>query len=401
VFKFEFDYGTPDGYEFFLSLGPLSNVNRQYFKDSVAFWSEMTRHGAYDEFWKARNLRPHLKNIKLAVLTVGGWYDAENLFGALETYKAVEAASPGASNVLVMGPWLHGGWSRGDGASLGKIAFHSPTSVHYRETIEFPFFEYHLKGKGSPDLPEASIFETGTNRWRSFETWPPKGARPRSIYLREAGKLSMDAPKQDGDSEADSYESDPAHPVDYVDHLTVRMPGDYMIGDQRFASRRPDVLVYEGPVLEEDLTIVGPIQVRFFVSTTGTDSDWIVKLIDVFPGDHPADGPTDAPLGGFQQLVRGDVMRGKFRNSLETPEPFEPGQPTPLNFTLQDVAHTFQAGHKLMIQVQSTWFPLVDRNPQTFVDIYNAAPSDFQKATQRVYRGVSRPSHIEILELAP
>jgi putative CocE/NonD family hydrolase len=399
-----FRYGTPDGYDFFLRLGPLSNANRLYFKDDVAFWNEMMRHDIYDDFWQARDIRRHLNGIKPAVMTVGGWYDAENLFGALETYKKVEASSPGTTNVLVMGPWRHGGWARGDGASLGPVPFNSKTAEFFREQIEFPFFQRHLKGTGKPDLPEAWVFETGTNQWRKFETWPPRKARPRSLFLQPRGGLGFDAPETgSGQGDAapfDEYVSDPAHPVEYIDQIESGMAGDYMIQDQRVASRRPDVVVYTSGELKEDLSIAGPIQARLFVSTSGTDSDWIVKLIDVYPDDYP-DGESDAPVkfGGYQQLVRGDVMRGKFRKSLSRPEPFVPGEPTAVNFALQDVAHTFRAGHKIMVQIQSSWFPLVDRNPQKFVDIYNARESDFQKATQRVHHDKSLPSRLEILEL--
>jgi putative CocE/NonD family hydrolase len=397
-----FKYGTPDGYAFFLRMGPLSNANRLYLKDDVAFWNEIMRHGSYDEFWQARDIRRHLRGIKPAVLTVGGWYDAENLFGALETYRNVEASSPGATNVLVMGPWRHGGWSHGDGSSLGPVPFHSKTGEFFRERIEFPFFEYHLKGKGTADFPEAWVFETGTNQWRTFDAWPPRQARSRSLFLRADGGLGFDPPPptSNGGAAFDEYVSDPARPVEYTELIQEGMAGDYMIQDQRVASRRPDVLVYSGDELKEDITIVGPIGARLFVSTSGTDSDWIVKLIDVYPDDYPA-GESESPvkLGGYQQLVRGDVLRGKFRKSLSKPEPFVPNEPTPVNFTLQDVSHTFRAGHRIMVQIQSSWFPLVDRNPQTFVDIYRAQDSDFQKATQRVYRSREMPTRLELLEL--
>ena len=309
-------------------MGPLSNANRLYFKDDVAFWNEIMRHGSYDEFWQARDIRRHLKGIKPAVMTVGGWYDAENLFGALETYKKVEASSPGATNVLVMGPWRHGGWSRGDGASLGPVPFHSKTGEFFRERIEFPFFQYHLKGKGTPGFPEAWVFETGTNQWRTFDAWPPRKARPRSVFLRAGGTLGFDHPPPASESApqlSTNTSAIPAHPVEYTEQIEDGMVGDYMIQDQRVASRRPDVLVYTSDELKEDMTIVGPIGARLFVSTSGTDSDWIVKLIDVYPDDYPGGG-SDSPVkfGGYQQLVRGDVMRGKFRNSLSKPEPFVP-----------------------------------------------------------------------------
>ncbi|MGP0065344.1 MAG: CocE/NonD family hydrolase [Isosphaeraceae bacterium] len=396
-----FKYGTPDGYDFYLRLGPLSRANQLYFKDDVSFWNEIMQHGTFDEFWQARNLRAHLKGIKPAVMTVGGWFDAENLFGALETYKKVEANSPGATNVLVMGPWRHGGWAGGKGDSLGPVPFHSDTAAYYRENIEFPFFQYHLKGKGSSSFPEAWVFETGTNQWRTFDAWPPRKVKTRSLFLQPHAALGFE-PSGGGDAKHyDEYTSDPSRPVEYIDKIEIGMTGDYMIQDQRIPGRRPDVLVYASGDLKEDLTIVGPIQARLFVSTSGTDSDWVVKLIDVYPDDYPTPGSDAAAvkLGGYQQLVRGDVMRGKFRNSLSKPEPFVPGQPTPVNFTLQDVAHTFRAGHKLMVQIQSSWFPIVDRNPQKFVDIYSAKESDFQPATQRVYHSREMPSHLEVMEL--
>jgi uncharacterized protein len=316
-----------------------------------------------------------------------------------ETYKSVETTSPTATNVLVMGPWLHGGWSHGEGASLGPVPFHSNTAAFFREQIEFPFFQYYLKGKGSPSFPEAWVFETGTNQWRKYDNWPPRKTRSRSLYLNSAGRISFTAPESSSGTTFDEYVSDPSKPVEFIDQLSTRMTGDYMIQDQRFAARRPDVLVYQSSELGEDLTLVGPIQARLFVSTSGTDSDWIVKLIDVYPSDRPETGAGGVPLGGYQQLVRGDVMRGKFRNSLASPEPFVPNQPTPVNFRLNDVNHTFRTGHKIMIQVQSTWFPLVDRNPQTFIDISGAKESDFQKATQRIHRSPEMPSHLELLEL--
>lgn len=396
-----FEHETPDGYQFFLRMGPLPNANTRFFKDDIAFWKEVMAHGTYDDFWKARNLRPHLKSIKPAVMTVGGWFDAENLFGALETYKHVEASSPNITNILVMGPWLHGGWQggRGDGDSLGHVSFNDKTSVFYREKIELPFFEFHLKGKGDYKHPEAWVFETGTNQWRKHDAWPPRNVESKSLFLRSSGRLSFDAPA-DADAELahDEYPSDPARPVPFTDKIAIGMSAEYMVGDQRFAGRRPDVLVYESDVLTDDFTIAGPIQAELHVSTTGADSDWIVKLIDVYPEDYPDPNPNPSGvrMGGFQQLVRGDVMRGKFRNSFEKPEPFVPGKPAVVKFTLQDTCHTFRTGHKIMVQVQSTWFPLVDRNPQTFVDIYNAREADFKKATQRVYRTKEMPSKVTV-----
>src|SRR5579885_3666880 len=392
-FRVDFDHDTPDGYDFFLKLGPLAEAGNKYFKGQAAFWDEAMRHGTYDDFWKARNLRQHLRDIKPAVMTVGGWFDAENLFGALEVYRNVRKHSGKTSNVLVMGPWSHGGWAHGDGAKLGDIPFNAKTAEFYREHIELPFFERHLKGKDVPAHPGAWVFETGTNVWRKHDAWPPQAARPKAFYFHAAGKLAAEPPP-DGKPENghDEYLSDPNRPVPYLEKTVIGMAPEYMTADQRFASRRPDVLVYQTEPLEEDVSVAGPIGVDLFVSTTGTDSDWVVKLIDVYPNDYPdpSPNPTGVRMGGYQQLVRGDVMRGKFRNSLEKPEPFEPGRQTAVKFALQDVYDTLRSGHRVMVQVQSTWFPLVDRNPQAFCDIYTAKESDFHKQTHRVYR---EPAH--------
>jgi len=321
----------------------------------------------------------------------------------LAVYQNVEKNSPATSNRLVMGPWVHGGWARGDGSKLGDVPFNAKTSEFYREQIELPFFEYHLKGKGQPQRTEAWAFETGTNVWRKYETWPPKQVKPKSLFFQEGGKLAdtpppAAAPKKT-EKDSDEYLSDPARPVPFMDGTMIGTPKDYMTADQRFASRRPDVLVYTSHVLDEDLTIAGPIKADLVVSTTGTDSDWIIKVIDVYPDDYPDPNPnpTGVKMGGYQQLVRGEVMRGKFRNSFEKPEPFVPNKPTPVKFTLQDVCHTFRSGHRIMVQVQSSWFPLVDRNPQTFVDIYRAKDSDYRRATEHVYHSHEFPSHVSVL----
>jgi putative CocE/NonD family hydrolase len=393
-----FDHGTPDGYDFFLKLGPLANADVKYFKGEVAFWNEALKHPNYDAFWQARNVRRHLKDIKPAVLTVGGWFDAENLFGALETFKKVEANRPPAANHLVMGPWVHGGWGRAPGDALGPVTFNAKTSEYYREQVILPFFEHHLKDKDDPKLPKALAFETGTNRWRRFDAWPPKEGERRTLYFHPDGKLAF-APPADADAAADEFVSDPAKPVPYFDKITVGMDKEYMVGDQRSAGRRPDVLAYATDVLTEDVTVAGPVEAELFVSTTGTDADWVVKLIDVYPDDlpDPDPNPTGVRLGGYQQLVRGDVMRGRFRESPERPEPFEPGRPTRVKFALPDTSHTFRTGHRIMVQVQSTWFPLVDRNPQTFVDnIAAARPDDFRKATHRVHRGGELRSRVVV-----
>jgi putative CocE/NonD family hydrolase len=398
-FDAKFDHETPDGYEFFLKLGPLNEAGKKYFKGEAAFWDEAMKHGTYDDWWKARNIRQHLRAIKPAVMTVGGWFDAENLFGALEVYRNVKKNSPKTSNRLVMGPWVHGGWSRGDGSKLGDVPFNAKTSEFYREHIELPFFEHHLKGKGTAVRREAWVFETGTHVWRKYDVWPPRNVKPRSFYFRPGGKLGNRPPESENPENGhDEYTSDPRRPVPSLDKIAIGMAKEYMTADQRFASRRPDVLVYETPELEEDVTIAGPIGAELFVSTTGTDSDWVVKLIDVYPNDYPDPNPNPAgvKMGGYQQLVRGDVMRGKFRDSFEKPEAFTPNKPTRVKFDLMDVCHTFRRGHRIMVQVQSSWFPLVDRNPQTFVDIYSAKASDFRKATQKVYHTQEMASRVTV-----
>jgi hypothetical protein len=402
-----FDHKTQDGYRFFLEAGPMPSYDRKYLKGDVAFWREILAHDTYDDFWRARNVRPHLTGIRPAVLTVGGWYDAEDLFGALETYKAIERQNPGIANRLVMGPWSHGGWSHSTGESIGKVRFGQPTSKFFQEEIELVFFRSWLKDGVDPKLPEAYVFETGRNEWRSLDAWPPKDARPLALHLSAGGILSKDAPTEAGEA-FDEYVSDPAKPVPFTEETSIGMTIDYMVDDQRFAARRPDVLAYQTEPLEEDLTIAGPIVASLSVSTTGTDSDWVVKLIDVYPDDFPVqegewtrrtpwdEPPTRSKMGGYQQLVRGEPFRGKFRRSFERPEPFVPGQVERVEFTMPDAFHTFRRGHRIMVQVQSTWFPLVNLNPQAFVRINEATPGDFRKATQRVWRTAARPSLVRL-----
>ncbi len=390
-----FDHQTPDGYQFFLDMGPLANADKKYLKGTISFWNEMMKHGTYDEFWQAMNLAPHLKNIKPAVLNVGGFFDAENLYGPLACYKATEKLSPGGNNRLVMGPWDHGGWSRGAGDGLGNARFNSKTAEYFREKIELPFFEFHLKGKGQDNLAEATVFETGTNIWRRYDTWPPRDSREQKLFFLDKGSLGT---RSAGAPGSDSYISDPAKPVPFMENTTVKMDYHYMTADQRHASRRPDVLVYQTPELTQDLTVVGPVTVDLFVSTTGTDADWVVKVVDVFPADYPDYDPNPAgvKMGNYQMLIRGEPFRGKFRNSFTRPEPFEPGKVTKVSFTMPDINHTFRPGHRLMVQVQSSWFPLVDRNPQKFCDIYSANEADFSRQTHQVHRGPESGSSITV-----
>lgn len=397
-----FDYETPDGYAFFLQGGSVGALGDRYYKGKIDFWDQMIANIG-DAAWCARrNITPHLKNVRAAVLTVGGWFDAEDLSGTLKTYRATERQNPGIFNALVLGPWSHGAWHFQDGEALGDVKFHAKTAEFFRNEIELPFWRRFLKAQTNLVLPEACVFETGVNEWRREDAWPPANAILRTLYFHAGGRLSFEPPAA-GDVPFDEYVSDPNHPVPFTARITPGMPGTYMVEDQRFAARRPDVLVYQTDVLTEDVTVAGPITASLFVSTTGTDSDWVVKLIDVYTGDHPDPDPNPAAvrLGHCQQLVRGEPLRGKFRHGLDKPEPFEPGKVAQVEWVMPDVCHTFRTGHRIMVQVQSSWFPLLDRNPQTFCDIYHAQPQDFRKATQRVYRGAAAPSGVKVLLIKP
>ena len=408
----EFDWGTKDAYEFYLNAGPLSNL-RKYLEGRSALWDDQVGHDTFDDYWKARNLAPHMKNIHCAVLTVGGWFDAEDLQGPFTTFHSIDEKNPGIFNALVVGPWVHGGWYRYDGEHLGRVEFASNTGEYYRKNILFPFFEHYLKGAPDPKLPKAYVFETGTNVWREYSAWPPKNVEHKTLFFQPNGGLAFEAPKAQGQA-FDEYMSDPAKPVPFVNYVALNVPQEYMLSDQRFADSRTDVLTYETPVLQEDVTIAGPVAPKLFVSTSGTDSDFDVKLIDVYPPDHPdsrqdairaddRDKPrkdVDKPafsMGGYQQLVRGEPFRGKFRHSFERPEAFTPGKIEEISFSMQDVNHTFRRGHRIMVQVQSSWFPLTDRNPQIFADIPYAKPEDFKKATQQIFHQRDAASGVEVL----
>lgn len=393
-----FDYGTPDGYKFFLELGPVSNVDKKYFHNRVPTWNEYMQHGDYDEYWKKQNVLQHLKNIKHPILNVAGWFDAEDFYGPMSIYYTIEKKNSNNKSTLVVGPWLHGGWARMAGNSLGNIRFDSKTGVYFRKEVEFPFFNYYLKDKGILNLPEALVFETGSNQWRSYGQWPPKEAKEKNIYFNAGGKLSFTPPSEKSDQANDSYISDPNKPVPFSAEIRTSQGHLWMVEDQRFAACRPDVLVYQSDVLTEDVTIAGPIIASLYVSTTGTDADWIVKLIDVYPGDASDNKPNPCKvrMGDFQMLVGADVFRGKYRNSYEKPEPFVPNKVTKIEYDLRDKCHCFCKGHRIMVQVQSTWFPVIDRNPQKFVDIYHAEESDFQKATHKVYRSATHSSHLKL-----
>ena len=394
-----FDYETPNGYEFYLNIGPLDEVQQRHFDNEIIFWDELLKHDTYDSFWQQRVILPHLQDIRPAVMTVGGWFDAEDLYGPLHIYSATEKQSPGARNTLVMGPWAHGDWHRNDGARLGNVAFHQKTAVFYRDEIELPFLKHFLKDGEDPQLPEAYMFETGTNQWRKHDTWPPQNTTTKTLHFHRDGRLSFDPPPATTEDDSfDHYVSDPAKPVPFIPNIAIGMTREHMLDDQRFASTRTDVLVYATEPLEEDITVAGPIVPRLYVSTSGTDSDWVVKLIDVYSGDFPNPDPNPAGvrMGGYQQLVRGEVFRGKFRESFERPKPFQPNVVTRIEFTMPDAYHTFRRGHRIMVQIQSSWFPLVDRNPQRFMNIHHAKSEDFQKATQRLYRSPPHDSQLQI-----
>jgi len=390
-----FDYGTPWGYRFFLELGPIRRIDELYFQKRVPAWNEFMEHGTYDDYWQRQNLLNDLQGIEHPVLNVAGWFDAEDFYGPMSIYYTLEKNNPSNQSTLVAGPWRHGGWRSMLGDSLGDIDFGSSTSNYFQEEVQFPFFQHYLKDQGSWAGKEAVVFETGANQWREFDHWPPEGTVTKRLFIQEGGKLSFDAASSGG---TDSYVSDPDHPVPFSAEIRTTQGHLWMIEDQRFASTRPDVLVYQTDPLEEDITIAGPILANLFVSTSGTDSDFIVKLIDVLPGDapDPEPNPRGVRMGDFQMLLAGEVFRAKFRNSYSEPEPLVPEQVTPIRFDLRDRFHTFKRDHRIMVHIQSTWFPVIDRNPQTFVDIYHAGPEAFQKATQTIYRDAEFPTHIEL-----
>src|SRR5215471_19336757 len=411
-----FNYGTQDGYKYYLSVGGLKNFGDAFEKQlgtRIKFWDEMMAHPNYDQFWKDRNIFPNLKNIHAAVMTVGGWYDNEDLFGALGTYQSIEKQDPGIFNVLVMGPWFHGGWARSDGDWLGMAYFGSKTGVYYREHFELPFFNHFLKDKGDiSEIKEVNVFDTGANQWTSLPNWSPSVATDTPVYLMSDGKLAFGdgvsgrRPPATG-REFDEYVSDPANPVPYTEKRngeTIRYPRDFMTEDQRFAATRPDVLVYQSDPLTADITVAGNIKPEIFVSSSGSDSDFIVKLIDVFPDDYKylqgTTPPENSPgnilsAGGYQMLLRGEPFPARFRNSFEKPEPLRPNVPAKISYVMPGIVHTFKKGHRIMVQIQSTWFPLVARNPQKFMENYKLGTNaDFQQATERVYHSAQYPSRV-------
>ncbi|MEO5815646.1 MAG: CocE/NonD family hydrolase [Gemmatimonadaceae bacterium] len=392
-------FATGDGYNFFLRAGPTKTLSSGQLAGRVAFWDSIMAHPNYDAYWQKRGIWKHVKNIKPAVLTVGGWYDGEDPYGPLRLNQSLEEMSATTKRTFVMGPWTHGAWNRGENDTLGVLKFGSKTGTFFRDSIGFPFFACELKDRCGAALPKVAAFQTGANQWRTFDAWPPKAARKTPIYFRENGSLAYAKPA--AANARDTYVSDPAKPVPYTSQLSFGYYQLYPIEDQRFASRRPDVLVYQTPVLDQDLTLAGPIGVNLQVATTGTDADFIVKVVDVWPDIPMAGRGGGGGMDGFQQLVKGDVYRARWRRSLETPIPLTPGKPDSVTYTLHDVFHTFKKGHRLMVHVQSTWFPLIDRNPQTFVPNINTADtSAFRAATMTVFRSSTNASHL-VLPVLP
>ena len=396
-----FNFKVRDNYKFFLEAASLKKL-AALMGDSIQFWKKMYAHPNYDTWWQARDARRAMYNVNPAMLVVGGLFDAEDCYGAWNLYKAIEKQNPSANNKIVMGPWSHGQWSSGDGSFLGNVKFGMNTAHWYQNNIEIPFFNYYLKGKGEVEkIPEATIFFSGENQWKKLDQWPPAAMQSKDIFLTENGGLSWTAPA--GKESFSAYTSDPAHPVPYTEDVHHGRTREYMTDDQRFAARRPDVLTFQTDVLTEDITLAGVVTANLKVSISGTDADFVVKIIDVFPddfiypGDKPQAGRTAGgsyPMGGYQMMVRGEIMRGKYRNSFETPTPFKPGKVETVRFDLPDVAHTFKKGHRLMIQIQSSWFPLADRNPQQFMNIYEVNETDFKKAVIRIFHDAKNPSSI-------
>ena len=400
-----FQFDRFDTYEWYLRLGPLSNVEPKYTHGQVPTWKNFVTHPNYDAFWKQQAMDYLLKKPTVPNLNVAGWWDQEDFYGPMRIYDLYEKNDPDHLNYLVAGPWNHGGWAGGPGNSLGLIPFGSDTGVYFRKNIEAPWFAYWLKNKGSLPLKKALMYQTGSDTWVKYDSWPPHEAQKRNLYFHDNGQLSFAPPASGGAEASDSYISDPAHPVPYR-HRPVDMtyPDDHqggwptwLVEDQRFVDGRPDVLTWQTDELKEDVTVAGAVTAKLFASTTGSDSDWIVKLIDVYPEKYP----DKWQLSGYELMIADEVFRGRFRNSFEKPEPFTPGAVTPLTIGLHTANHVFKKGHRIMVQVQSTWFPIIDRNPQKFVpNIFEAKESDFQKATQRIYRSKQYPSSVEIAVLA-
>jgi putative CocE/NonD family hydrolase len=399
--SFKLKFNRDDLYDWYLHVGPLSNINKDYLRGKIPSWNSFVEHPAYDEFWKEKSLAHALHQATVPNLNVAGWWDQEDFYGPMATYANLEKTDTAHMNYLVVGPWNHGGWAHGPGNWLGQIPFANNTGEYFREKVEAPWFAYWLHDKGELPLKEALLFQTGSNTWTRFDAWPPLDAQTKSLYFGADGKLSFDAPKTDAAEAFDSYVSDPANPVPYRNRpVDETYPSDHpgrwytwLVQDQRFVEKRPDVLSWKTEVLQEDITLTGQVTAKLFAATTGSDSDWVVKLIDVYP-DKP---DTEWNLSSYELMIADEIFRGRYRNSYEKPEAILPGEITPFTIDLHTADHVFKKGHRIMVEVQSTWFPLYDRNPQKFVpNIFEARESDYQKATQKIYRSQTHPSHVEI-----
>ena len=399
--NFSFQFDRFDTYDWYLRLGALSNANKNYLHGTLPTWNDFAAHPNYDSFWKQQAMAFILTRPKVPNLNVAGWWDQEDFYGPMRIYEILEKDDPDHLNYLVAGPWNHGGWAGGAGKSLGAIPFGSDTALYFRRNIEAPWFAYWLKNKGSLPLKEALLFQTGSDTWVQFDSWPPRNAQKRNLYFHEDGKLSFEAPSSESAPAFDSYLSDPAHPVPYRNRpIDMTYPTDHpgswytwLVQDQRFVENRPDVLSWQTDELTEDVTLAGQVTAKLFASTTGSDADWVVKLIDVYPQKYPQDWK----LSGYELMIADEVFRGRFRNSFEKPEAITPGAVTPFTIDLHTADHVFKKGHRILVQVQSTWFPIIDRNPQKYVpNIFEAKESDYQKATHRIYRSKRFPSSVEI-----
>lgn len=382
-----------DAYKYFLEMGPLPNFDKNHYKGQVSFWNDMMNHPNYDEFWQSRSLPSTVKNVRCAVMTVGGFFDAEDCWGAQNLFKGIEKLNPGIENSLVAGPWYHGGWARSGGEFFGDIDFGQKTSTYYQDNIEFPFFESHLRGDGKLKRPKFEGFVTGSNRWIKRAQWPPADAKPVSFYLDAGKKLSINTAPQ-ATTGSSSYVSDPANPVPYQGGVLGRRSREYMIDDQRFATSRRDVLSFSSTPLEKNMTLAGPIEAEVFLTTTGSDADLVVKVIDEYPKGTPDFKGKN--MDGYQMLVRGEVMRCRYRNSFQNPSPLTPGRTERVVFELPGILHTFKRGHRIMVQIQSSWFPLVDRNPNQFVDIYQAKEEDFIKSVINIQHRPGAASRLTV-----
>lgn len=393
-----FPFDTYDTYEWYLKLGPLSNINMKYFHDSIASWNNFTNHTYLDDFWKKQSLSYYLNDPNVPTLHVAGWWDQEDFYGPLKAYEVLEKNDKFNQNFIVIGPWNHGGWRYGKGDELGNLYFNEPTSIQFRKKIQAPFFAYYLKGKGNGSFAEAVTFQTGSNIWRSYDKWPPiNESKIKNLYMNSNGTLTFDQPKEN--IGFDEYISDPIHPVPYRPRPVEPTygPGSrwytWLLEDQRFVHNRPDVGSWETETLARDITVTGNLLADIYASTTGTDADWIVKLIDVYPEEYPK----KPEMGGYQLMVANDVFRGRFRNSFSNPEPVKPDEVNEYRIDLHSINHVFKSGHKIMVQIQSSWFPIIDRNPQKYVpNIFEAKESDFIVTNQKIYRSAKYPSHIKL-----